>query len=267
MHSSLSRKTIVLMVALTVMLSAGQVNAQDANNQPQLSPTQSITDEEFHLPLDDETAAEIDRLIPLLGSPEFTRREQATTRLMEIGAPAFARLRVAYHRSDDLEVLLRIEKIVREGYMTRHVFARFGFLGIRRRSGPGPTHGDDPRIRKGHTGIVIETVLEDTAAARAGLQPDDVIIAMDASHFHGDAILAFRSFAKGIRESGAGARVSFTVLRPDETKQIDAVLGPAPRESRNQVAGLEELYVAARKRLEVWWYRHFRSHPTAPPSD
>ncbi|MHC4698202.1 MAG: PDZ domain-containing protein [Planctomycetota bacterium] len=255
------------MVALAVILSAAQVNAQGANTQPQPAPNQSVTDAEFHLPLDDETAAEVDRLIPLLSSPEFTRREQATTRLTEIGAPAFARLRVAYHRSDDLEVLLRIERIVREGYMTRHVFARFGFLGIRRKRGPGPTHGDDPRIREGHTGIVIGTVLEDTAAARAGLQPDDVIIAADGSHFHGDAILAFQSFAKGIREGGAGARVSFTVLRSDDTKQIDAILGPAPREGINQVAGLEELYVAAGKRLEIWWYRHFRNPPTASPND
>ncbi len=264
---SSTRLTMIVVFAFVGAFAAPRLCAQGTNNQPQPAPSEAIADEEFHLPLEDETAAEIDKLIPLLGSPVFSKREQATARLTEIGASAFARLRLAYHRSDDLEVGLRIERIVREGYITRHVFAHFGFLGIRRNVDPGPTHGDDPRIPKGHVGITIDTVLPDTGAARAGLQADDVIIAMDGSYFQGDAIVAFQSFAKTIRESGAGARVSFTVLRSDEVKQIDAILGQPPREGINQIAGLQEKYLAARRRLEVWWYKHFRSSPGVSADD
>ena len=36
-------------------------------------------------------------------------REAASTRLTEVGAPAFAKLRLAYRQTDDIEVRLRIE--------------------------------------------------------------------------------------------------------------------------------------------------------------
>ena len=50
-----------------------------------------------------------DQLIPKLGSPSYQEREEATAGLIEIGAPAFAKLRAAYHATANLEVLLRIE--------------------------------------------------------------------------------------------------------------------------------------------------------------
>lgn len=251
----------ILLFVISPALPVGPLHAQAPRDQSPPVPAQTITDEEFHLPLDDATGAEIDKLIPLLGSPVFAERQRATDRLTEIGAPAFARLRQAYHESDDLEVRLRIEQIAREAYINRHVFERFGFLGISRKRDSNPTHGDDPRIPKGNVGIAIETVIEETAAHRAGLRADDVIIARDGSPFRGDAIVAFLAFATAIRESGAGTSISLTVLRGDQKKQIDVVLGRIPRSSMNRITGLPELYQAAMRRLDIWWFKDFRKPP------
>ncbi|MFQ5590036.1 MAG: PDZ domain-containing protein [Phycisphaerae bacterium] len=239
--------------------------AQGVDKSVDASALKPGVGEEFQLPLDDETAAEIDMLVPQLSSPEFNRRERASARLTEVGAPAFARLRHAYHASDDLEVRLRIEDIVRQAYINHHVFERFGFLGIRRKMDPGLTHGDDPRIPKGHVGIGIDAVLEETAAARAGLQADDVIIALNGSTFQGDAVMAFQEFAKSIRESGAGVKVVLTILRSDHVMETDVVLGRMPRDSISQITGLQELYDAAMNELDHWWFRNFRKGSQSPP--
>ncbi len=259
-HASTCVATILTLL-IPPALPVGSLYAQAPIDRTRPAPGQTVTDEEFHLRLDDATDAETDKLIPLLGSPAFPERERATERLTEIGAPAFARLRLAYHDSDDLEVRLRIEQVVREAYINRHVFERFGFLGISRKRNPGPTHGDDPRIPKGNVGIAIETVIEETAAHQAGLQAGDVIIAKDGSPFQGDALVAFVSFAVEIRESGAGTAISLTVLRGDQQKQIDVVLGRIPRSSINQITGLPELYETAMRRLDIWWFKYFRKPP------
>ena len=102
---------------------------------------------EFSLPLEDATAAQINRLIPLLGSPYYDDRCEATARLIEIGPPALGKLRAAYQSADDLETRLRIEAIALRAYLSYHVYDRNGFLGIEQYAAP-LTHADDPRILK-----------------------------------------------------------------------------------------------------------------------
>ena len=90
----------------------------------ELRPTwqeQSLSGKEFNVPVDDALAAEIDTLIPQLGVAGYKARDAATQRLVEIGPAAFGRLRRAYRESDEFEVHLRIEEIVREAYLTHHV--------------------------------------------------------------------------------------------------------------------------------------------------
>lgn len=48
-----------------------------------------VTDDEFRLPVDQRTGAEIDRLILLLDSPDYKEREEATETLLTIGGYLF----------------------------------------------------------------------------------------------------------------------------------------------------------------------------------
>jgi len=249
------------------MVAACGSYAQQTDKLPLPTDPDALNDHEFHLPLDAAATARVDALILQLRSPAYPEREGATAELIEIGAPAFARLREAFQSTDDLEVKLRIEQIVTRAYLNRHVFNRFGFLGIRRSARqPSVTHEEDERIPEGCIGIVVEFVIEDTGAARAGVESGDVIVRLHGAPIKGNDDTAWGAFAETIRESGAGAVVPLTVLRKDEVLELEATLGGAPREGVNQVMGLREIYPAARQNLEAWWDKYFRRSPTDFPA-
>ncbi len=73
-------------------------------------------------------------------------------------------------------------------------------------------------------GLVVE-VLEDTPAAEAGLEPGDVITAVN-----GDVVDAERTLADRIYPYEAGDTVSLTVQRGDETLTVETTLIPRPPE-------------------------------------
>jgi len=250
-------------VAVLAVLLAQRTVAQSPAEPDRAAPSELTTDLESGVPSDADQTAEIERLISLLASPEYSRRKEATVRLTEIGVIAYRRLHAAFHESDDLEVKLLIEQIVRDSWLAHRVFDRIGFLGISRKIEALPSHDSDPRISQGHVGIAVGSVIENTGAARAGLKVDDVIVALDGVPIKGDDVVAFSSFAESIRERGAGARASLTVLRGAEVKEIEATLGPAPRDGLSTVQGLRGLYRSAVSNLETWWFDEFRKPPDA----
>lgn len=249
---------------LVVSLAYAPAFAQSAQQNDPVD----VTDDEFRLPLDDATAAEVDRLIPQLGSPEYHERERASTRLIAIGAAVSSKLRSAYNQSDDFEARLRIERIVREAYLGHHVFNRTGYLGIRRQMSPKlPTHQTDPRIPVGHVGLPLQEVMPGTSAERAGLRARDLIIALDSTPLGeggGDA-RAFGDFARSIRERGVGGKARLTVLRGSRTLELDVTLGPVPAQSFTDVAGLRQLVSQASRTFDIWWTMYFRQ-PATPNS-
>ena len=154
--------------ALFGTISAARVSAQPARNDSvAVEKEPPITDEEFRLHVDPPTAARIEQLILKLGSPDYKQRVEGTTDLLVIGAPAFAKLREAYDDTDDFEIRSRIEAIVRRAYVDHYVFDRMGFLGISQNTQHTPTHADDSRITKGHVGIEIVRVIENTGGRPA----------------------------------------------------------------------------------------------------
>ena len=231
----------------------------------ELRPTwqeQSLSGKEFDVPVDDALAAEIDTLIPRLGVAGYKARDAATQRLVEIGPAAFGQLRRAYRESDEFEVRLRIEEIVREAYLTHHVYNVNGFLGISQDRNPR-TPDLDPRVPQGRIGILIRRIIEDTAAQRVGLQADDVIIALDGEPLGGTGSRAILELGEALRARGAGATVKLTVLRAAETLQFEAVLGPRPKiyYVGNQTIVVQML-TAFRKNFPTWWTKYFHPSPT-----
>jgi len=233
--------------------------------QPQASPAVPappplgpLNDDEFRLPLESTEAADVDRLIPLLASPDYKQRETATASLIDIGAPAFAKLRTAYEQTDDLEMRLRIEQVVRTAYLNRYVFDRNGFLGI----SLAPYEPRDARGVRRRTniesGVRVTQVIPHTGAAKAGLRAEDVIVAMNGVPLAGTGRESTDKFSDAIRQNPPGTKVSLTVVREMNTLTLDAIIGRCPEDNVRKVR-FAGLYDQVSERFETWWFKYFRA--------
>ncbi len=221
---------------------------------------------EFQVPIDAETAAKIDEWIAELGSPEFTRRNQATHQLIQSGAKAFNKLRDAYRSTGDFEVRSGIQKIIHEAFLDVRVYTHFGFLGVSLDQGtPGPE--DNPLIPQGRVAIGLSSVIPDTGAARAGLRQGDLILAVNGAPIKGMGSRATEAFREMIRTSGPEAELELHVVRGEAELSIVAKLGRAPepsRPERRQVLSLTEQLAEAEADFPTWWVRNFGSTNDPP---
>jgi len=251
-----------LSVLLPLLALAGTARPQEA--EP--APKQAAGDEEFRLPLDAKAAAEVDRLVPLLGAPDYKQREDATRNLIDIGAPAFAKLSEAYRKhADDLEIQLRIEAVVRAAYLNRHVFDRHGFLGVQLGALDRDQRGGQPRRPLPENGVRIDKVIPDTAAHRAGLQPDDIVIAADGKPLSGNSQDAVARFRASIPQFTPGTKLRLTVLRGEKTMILDAVIGRLQEKNAPTTMVAEQYYDVA-NRYSEWWEKFFApSEPSPAP--
>mgnify|MGYP001601535809 CR=1 FL=1 len=223
---------------------------------PAPPPLGPLDDGEFRLPLDDDEAATIERFIPMLGSPDFKQRETATASLIDLGAPAFAKLKAAYEQTDDLEMRLRIEQVVRTAYLNRYVFDRNGFLGISLQPYE-PRDVKGPRRADIETGVKVTQVIANTGAAKAGLRADDVIIAMNGAPLSGTGREATDRFSDSIRLNPPGTKLRLTILRDANTMTLDAIVGRCPEDNVRRVR-FAGLYDQVSERFETWWFKYFR---------
>ncbi len=68
-------------------------------------------------------------------------------------------------------------------------------------------------------GVIVKTVRENSPAAKAGLQKDDVIL-----RFDGEAVTSMRKLTRLIEESAPEQKVRITVLRNGQERDIEAML-------------------------------------------
>jgi len=234
--------------------------------------------------INEKTAQDVRELIPLLGSPDFKQRGEATDRLLEIGAAAFPLLRDAYLDTDDLEIQLRIEFIVRRAYLDFHVYSQKGFLGISL-SGYPITGKPDPRISPGAMAIQITRVIEGTAAERGGLRVKDIVVAADGVPIaelptgvgtpQPNTTAQVTKFSEYIASHRPGDRISLTILRDEKDAEssssieLELRLGRWSEELRRQgnVPAINELFVASSIRFISWWDYHFRALVTVQAKD
>ena len=237
--------------------------AQPASAQLQRSPViestvtpESVTDEELHLPLEEADARRIDRLLVDLGSAEFARRQSARNDLVQIGAPALAKLRDAYRTSTDLDVRLSLEQIIRNVFLNHHLLDANGFLGITQSM---VTSANDPRVPRGGVGIVVDRVVPNTAAERVGLRAGDMIVRLD-----GEPISARRrgfgqaDFGESIRRRGGGTQVFLTIVRGRDTIEVDVELGRRPESLYSGQRGFRSDILEVRERFAIWWDKFVR---------
>jgi hypothetical protein len=267
--------TLVLVLAICAARSFAQTIDQAAESAAaEAMQAKPLTDEEFHLVLEKEFEARVDELIARLASPDFVSRQQAAKELLSIGAPTFAKLRVAYHQTDELETQLRIEEIARSAYLNYHVLDNHGFLGISMGAydpaAVDPTRqtpeqrAQNPVLPPGRVGVFVTQVIADTGAARAGLQRNDVLIGINGQAIAGAGIEIRNNFSTIIRELRPGATVDLEVVRGADVMQVQAVLGRPPEDvaRASNIIIVSSLYRIAEERFRKWWAEFFLRDPS-----
>jgi serine protease Do len=72
---------------------------------------------------------------------------------------------------------------------------------------------------KGQNGVIIQNVMEDSPAARAGLKRNDVVI-----HFDGQPVTELQKFRLRVADTPAGRKVPVTVLRDGKKMNFEVTL-------------------------------------------
>lgn len=72
-------------------------------------------------------------------------------------------------------------------------------------------------------GALVEDVVDDSPAAEAGLQKDDVIVG-----YNGETVESISELSRLVRETPAGRTVTLDVIRNGQARQISAELGERP---------------------------------------
>ncbi len=231
------------------------------------SEIEAVTDEEFRLPLDATAAQSADTLIPKLGSPSYKEREEASAGLIEIGAPAFGKLRDAYRANPKLEVLLRIEHIVRTAYLNHHVYDRSGFLGINLQTYSASAE-EHPRLPPGAVGVKVGRIIPNTAAERAGMQVDDVIFEVDGVPLKGEGMQVVENFSAMIRARGPGGKMNLTIMRGTQQIPTPVTVGRCPEEIAKQgsVRTVSENHFKATAKFPKWWSKYFVGQSAQGPA-
>jgi S1-C subfamily serine protease len=70
------------------------------------------------------------------------------------------------------------------------------------------------------SGVRVQQVMPDSAAAAAGMQAGDVIVALD-----GEAVTDLRSFSALLKARAPGDAVEVTIMRDGAKTEVQAVLG------------------------------------------
>ncbi|MCH7812747.1 MAG: PDZ domain-containing protein, partial [Planctomycetes bacterium] len=180
--------------------------------------------------------------------------------LVEIGPGGFDALQDAYQATDDHEIRMRVQDVVENAFFWDRLFGRFGFLGI------GVTVVDPQASRHippGHTGVLLQMVLGETAADRAGLRRDDIIVEIDGEPLPGN--LTEDAFSASIRDAGPGRPLDLKFDHRGALHSVTAVLGSRPLEQYfgpGDVFYREQLDHTSRQ-FHRWWRQHF-GRPAAP---
>jgi C-terminal processing protease CtpA/Prc len=212
--------------AFTLALAAAVLVPPTAADDPppQLSETQLT-----------ETCA---RLFRNLADDDWKVRETAGEGLRALGKQALRPMAGEFRRSRDPEVRSRLQEIAREFYWRQVV----GFLGISMQAARFEADG----------GVYVSSVLAGTAAERAGLQSEDVIVVFAGKDMRGirtQEDLAI--FSRAVQDRGVGVPTRIEIMRNGQHRVLTAALGPMPEEKLREY--LDSLEPESLSRFEEWW--------------
>jgi C-terminal processing protease CtpA/Prc len=163
-----------------------------------------------------------------LASEEYKDRVQAQRELIAWGQDkpeqAGERLLQEHDAANDPEVRLRLREALKEIVVAEHQRKDGqGYVGIQM----GDLNVAIPGADEQRGGVVVTRVHPDTPAMAAGLQAQDVVVALNDLKWPA-GMGARESFANEIRRLKPGDKVMLEVLRGAELKKIEMTLGVRP---------------------------------------
>jgi predicted metalloprotease with PDZ domain len=165
---------------------------------------------------------------PLLNlkAEAFSKRESAQAELQRWasgqGAPALDALYRHSREAGDPEVRDRCLAVLRELVIQEYLQQGEGYLGIRMLDEFAHIPGDPER----RSVIRVIQVVPDSAAQQAGLQANDLIVALGDEIWHKG--MASKAFTEKIRQLKPKAKITLKVMREGKLMGMDLTLGRRP---------------------------------------
>ncbi|GEM_PF-2815558 len=185
---------------------------------------------------------EVAALIAQLGDESWTMRESASAKLQRMGVTVLPALKSAYLESRDAEIPPRVERLFREIVTPRLLREthQIALLGISLQHSPS-----EP--------ITVSEVIEGGAAAKAGIQPEDVILALNGREI--DSMEGSNAFRYPLWACGKGATVTLKIARDGRELDVKVKLegGDTSQLNPSDLDAFEQWY----------WERWFETHVKA----
>jgi C-terminal processing protease CtpA/Prc len=217
------------------------------------------------LPSWGEDAPTIPSAIERLGAETFADRESAQRALLDTAQkqadPVLKACAAAYRQTQDPEVRHRLKAVMQHVVETIVFRAPRGFLGIQMNHFQLQEFGNNQVLVINNPAIPspfirVSSVIENTGAAKAGLQANDMIVAVDGKTWERQNSAWFTAY---IQSKSPGTQVNLTFLRDGKTNQVAAVLGETPEADREAMLAPER----ARPFFDHWWRENVETGQTA----
>lgn len=220
------------------------------------------------------TRPAIEFLIRQLDDQRFSVRDRATEALAALGPEALDELVHRYRSEPCHEQKLRLRYAIESVYYRKLMAGQVGFLGVQ----PGVLPAVwDPKTGKSVECVVVEGVIEDTAAAKGGLRPKDLILELDGRPIAtflsapapraganipqqaGAALnpalvprqAALEAFTSHVKMRQPGTQLSMRVLRPGLSRKVRVRIGQRPEAMNQPQALAPTLFSAGQGRSPV----------------
>ena len=197
------------------------------------------------------TVEEIRALLSDLGHRDWRTREAATKRLGKCGKKALPIIQETYFDTKDPEVKHRIERLARDLF-ERSFHVGIPFLGITFNL----TGETGPDTKEKATGFKVGMVHPGTAAEKAGLEADDIIVGFDGRTVDGHTKQG--DLPMWIQSCKVGQEVQIEVLRDGKMIKLLAKLGSLrPKSARLGTALKTRAQADLDEKFEGWWKGNF----------
>ena len=115
------------------------------------------------------------------------------------------------------------------------VQATRGYLGVTIGRLPDPVRAQLPGTIPHDQGLLVEQVIQDSPAAKAGLQPFDILLG-----YNDQKLFSPEQFTRLVGSGSGGQAARLTIVRGGQVSTLDVTLGETPRaESRGRLSRIE----------------------------